>query len=121
MVLEHKIPFLYVPGNTKPALDESIPYTIKITFCPALTLLSFTNFLVLVLIALYITTCIMGIDWSVSILQIDYKVLVKMGGNVPINVYNGQVYRLITAAFLHSNLPHILGNIFSIFFIVSRL
>lgn len=66
-------------------------------------------------------TCVMGIDSSVSILQIQSSVLLKMGGNVPIKVYDGQVYRLISAAFLHANLPHLLSNLFSIFFILSRL
>lgn len=63
----------------------------------------------------------MGINFSVSILQVDTRVLVDMGANVPAYVYDGQVYRLISAAFLHANLPHILSNLFGLLFIHSRL
>lgn len=122
LVLDNKIPFLYVPDNTVLPLDESIPYTIKLTFCPSLKLLSLTNFLALVLIGMFITTCVMGINTNgTSILQIQASVLIEMGANVPYNVYNGQVYRLITAAFLHANLTHILSNLFSMYFLLSRL
>jgi rhomboid protease GluP len=44
-----------------------------------------------------------------------------MGANVPARVFDGQVYRLITAAFLHANLTHLLSNILSILIIFSRL
>ena len=63
----------------------------------------------------------MGINYSTSILQIDTGVLVDMGANVPIYVYDGQVYRLLSAAFLHANLPHILSNLFGLLFLHSRL
>ena len=85
---------------------------------------SLTNFLAFTLIGIYIATCCMGVDTSkttASILQIQASVLVKMGANVPINVYDGQIYRLITAAFLHANLPHIMSNLFSMYFLLSRL
>lgn len=121
MVVMNKIPFLYSPPSTRPALSETIPYTIKLTFCPSLKIISFTLILVVALITLYITSCAMGIDTKQSVLQIDVNVLKKLGANVPKLVRQGEVYRLITAAFLHSNLPHLLSNLFYIFFILTRL
>ena len=112
---------MYAPPSTRPALSETIPYTIKLTFCPSLKFLSLTVFLVIALVAMYITSCALGIDKTQSVLQISNEVLVKLGANIPTKVYNGEAYRLITAAFLHANLPHLLSNLFSIFFILTRL
>jgi len=38
-----------------------------------------------------------------------------MGGNVPILVKSGQIYRLVTACFLHAGALHLLFNIVSLF------
>jgi|JI6StandDraft_1071083.scaffolds.fasta_scaffold75171_3 rhomboid protease GluP len=120
-VVRHKVPFLYIPNNTTPPLDESIPETIKITFCPSLKLLSLVNFLALTTIALFITECVMGIDTSVGVLQIQSGILNELGANVPIEVCQGQVYRLLTAAFLHANIGHLLANLVSSYIIITRL
>jgi membrane associated rhomboid family serine protease len=48
-------------------------------------------------------------------------VLLKMGANNPYDVQEGQVYRLISAAFLHANLAHLLSNCVSAYILISRL
>jgi hypothetical protein len=68
LISTHKIPFLYAPPNVKAPLDETILDTVKITFCPTLKLFSLTTFITLGLITIFIATCVMGIDKSVSIL-----------------------------------------------------
>lgn len=120
-IVNHKVPFLYSPNNTTPPLEESIPYTIKLTFCPSLKLLSFTNFLALTTTAMFIAECVMGINTQVGVLQINNSVLNDLGANVPIEVCDGQVYRFLTAAFLHANLGHLLSNLITAYFIITRL
>lgn len=83
-IVANKVPFLYIPNNTTPPLEESIPLTIKLTFCPSLKMMSFVNFLALTTIALFITECVMGINTSVGVLQIKPTVLDELGANVPI-------------------------------------
>jgi rhomboid protease GluP len=63
----------------------------------------------------------MGVDTSVGVLKIQTSVLVSLGGNIPINVCNGQVYRLLTATFLHANIGHLLSNLVSGYIIITRL
>jgi membrane associated rhomboid family serine protease len=56
-----------------------------------------------------------------GVLAIKSDVLLKMGANNPDRVLNGQVYRLLTAAFLHANLAHLLSNCVSAYILISRL
>ena len=49
-----------------------------------------------------------GTKNGISVVSAD--ILIKMGANVPIYVYQGQVYRLVTAMFLHGGIIHILMN-----------
>ena len=48
---------------------------------------------------------------SKSIIDIDVYTLVEMGAKINIFINNGEYYRLITAAFLHGGIIHILFNI----------
>lgn len=68
LISTHKIPFLYAPPNSKSPLDETILDTIKITFCPTLKLFSLTTLITVGLITIFIVSCFMGVDRSVSIL-----------------------------------------------------
>lgn len=45
---------------------------------------------------------------------INPNVLLKLGGNVPILVKNGEVYRLFTATILHAGILHIVMNTMSL-------
>jgi rhomboid protease GluP len=55
------------------------------------------------------------------VLQIQAQVMQDLGANIPYLVYDGQVYRLVTAAFLHANLGHLLGNVVTLYIILTRL
>jgi rhomboid protease GluP len=44
-----------------------------------------------------------------------------MGANISYYVARGEIYRLITAGYLHSNLMHIASNLFGIYVVVPRL
>lgn len=70
---------------------------------------------------MFITEACLGLANSGGVLQIQSSVMDDLGANVPYEVYNGQVYRLITAAFLHANLGHLLGNVVSLYIILTRL
>lgn len=45
----------------------------------------------------------------------------RLGGNYGPDVAAGQVYRLVSAIFLHVNFIHIVGNMFSTFILVTRV
>lgn len=62
-------------------------------------------------IILYIITAIM----SKNILDINAYVLLYMGGNYGALVSHGQVWRLLTCAFLHGGLVHILCNMYALY------
>lgn len=62
-------------------------------------------------IILYIITAIM----SKNILDINAYVLLYMGGNYGALVSHGQVWRLLTCAFLHGGLIHILCNMYALY------
>ena len=47
--------------------------------------------------------------------------LITYGGNLPIKVQNGEVYRLVSAMFLHVYFMHILGNLVTTFMFLSRI
>lgn len=45
----------------------------------------------------------------------------KLGGNFGPDVAAGEIYRLISAIFLHVNFLHVIGNMFSTFILVTRV
>lgn len=54
---------------------------------------------------------------SGDILDINSRVLLKYGAKVNILIEHGQVWRLLTCAFLHGGLIHILCNMYSLYII----
>lgn len=62
-------------------------------------------------IILYIITAIM----SKNILDINAYVLLYMGGNYGALVSHGQVWRLLTCAFLHGGIIHIFCNMYALY------
>lgn len=72
------------------------------------------------------TLILMGINLGIflltafesgDILDIDSRVLLKYGAKVNILIEQGQVWRLLTCAFLHGGLIHILCNMYSLYII----
>lgn len=62
-------------------------------------------------IILYIITAIL----SKNILDINAYVLLYMGGNYGALVSHGQVWRLLTCAFLHGGIVHIFCNMYALY------
>lgn len=70
-----------------------------------------TMIIIAINVVLYIITAIM----SKNILDINAYVLLYMGGNYGALVSHGQVWRLLTCAFLHGGLIHILCNMYALY------
>lgn len=73
----------------------------------------FTFGIILVNIILFIVTAIV----SKSILLIDVRVLLEFGAKQTYLIQQGQYWRLITSAFLHGGLIHLLVNMYSLFMV----
>ena len=69
-----------------------------------------TYILILINILIYIITCIV----SKNIYNIDSYTLVELGAKINYLINNGQPWRLITSAFLHGGLSHIIFNMYSL-------
>lgn len=105
----------------RPPLDETVAYTLKIVWCPYIKIFSPSTIFVVAIWVLYIICCTQGIDTSKGILTINVQVLIDFGAIKSDLVQQGEVWRLITAAFLHIDLLHITMNTLSILFFVTRL
>ncbi|MGL5352275.1 MAG: rhomboid family intramembrane serine protease [Clostridium sp.] len=67
-----------------------------------------------ILIALNIVIYLISVIMAKNIIDIDIYTLVNMGAKVNILINDGQVWRLITAAFLHGGLVHIGFNMMAL-------
>lgn len=80
--------------------------------------------LIIAITGMFIGECIYGIvrdNEDATLLQISRTTLIKFGANLGILVHNGQVYRLLSAVFVHLDFMHYIGNIFATFILVSRV
>ena len=120
--LSDSIPFLNPSQNDRPPLEETIPYTLKTICCPTLKLKSISVILSAIMAVFYIFCCFRGLTKkNQNILEIDPQVLLDYGALQDILVKKGQVWRIITASFLHMNLLHIVMNLICFMFLLSRL
>lgn len=94
---------------------------LKWTCCPVFKLLSFTTFILIVDLVMYIISLIMGLNKQGEFLEVQSDTLITLGANDPQKIRNGEVWRLITAAVLHLNLLHFLGNFVSTIILLSRI
>lgn len=101
--------------------DENYWDMLVSTFCPTFNFLSVTIFLIIVDIAMFIAELAVGLNKEGSFLEASNDSLLKLGGNYAPKVADGQVYRLVSAIFLHVNFLHIIGNLFSTFILVTRI
>lgn len=70
----------------------------------------------------FLVSCFLGIESSnMWVLQIRTDVLIRMGSCFGLLVKKGEIYRLISSAFLHSNLTHIGLNIYGMYCVLPRL
>ncbi len=71
--------------------------------------------LTFIIMGINIVTFLLTALLSGSIFNIDYWVLLKYGGKVNELINQGQYWRLLTCAFLHGGLIHIVGNMYSLY------
>jgi rhomboid protease GluP len=91
------------------------------TFCPTFNCISVTIFLILADTALFIAELAIGLNKNGSLLEVETNTIRHLGGNFGPDVANGQIYRLVSAIFLHVNFIHVVGNMFSTFILVTRV
>lgn len=122
---QDKIPFMNTLKSDRPALEETIPYTLKIVWCPSIKILSISVFFCVAIWVIYIFCLTQGIDSStgrqIRVLGPTYETLRKYGAVERQLIKDGEVWRLITAGFLHADLMHISMNTLSILFLLTRI
>lgn len=90
--------------------------------CPNFSFISITFLLVVIDIILFIYEVSIGLDKaSNNLLQVKSQTLIDHGGNYQPADKDGQVYRFLSAIFLHVHFLHAFGNIFVTFMFVSRV
>lgn len=75
------------------------------------------NVLTLILIGINVVVFLLTAFVSGNIFDIDTRVLIYFGAKVNILIDQGEVWRLLTCAFLHSGLIHIGFNMYSLYII----
>ena len=76
-----------------------------------------TKIIFVLCIAMYIVTVI----YSKKIFEFDPQSLVDLGGNNLLLIKSGEIWRLITAAFLHTGIIHIIVNMYSLAILGSQV
>lgn len=63
-----------------------------------------------------VTTILIALNVIMFLLSVfDYSFVINTFANYYLNVKNGEVYRLITAAFVHANILHIFFNMYALY------
>jgi rhomboid protease GluP len=102
----------YIYNNTNNIIDEDFPQFIKNTCCPSFTFLSTTVILSLIQIVIYIITICFGLQLNATELFAPrVKTLDNFGILIPFKCRKGEIWRWLTAVFLHSNLIHLVFNL----------
>jgi rhomboid protease GluP len=74
---------------------------------------SITMIIILLMFLICVGTQLSRKHFNLSV--IDAEILIMFGANMNILVNNGQIYRLVTAIFLHAGAMHLFGNSISFF------
>ncbi|OOM79356.1 rhomboid family intramembrane serine protease [Clostridium sp. BL-8] len=75
------------------------------------------NILTFILIGINIVVFLLTAFISGNIFDIDTRVLIYFGAKINILIDHGEIWRLLTCAFLHSGLIHIVCNMYSLYII----
>jgi len=118
---ENKILFLAGKVAVVDPDEESYYIMLSNTFCPSVHLTSLTFLLILAISAVFIVELCLGFDSAKTVLEVNYDTLTLMGINDSRRVYKGEVYRLVTAQFLHVNMLHLISNVLILLLLLSRL
>lgn len=85
---------------------DNIKYYFKLYF-------SITNTIIIINVILFIITTLISL-FRGSTLSTDAEVAVYFGANYYVAIYNGQIFRLLSYAFLHGSILHILFNMMAL-------
>jgi rhomboid protease GluP len=119
---QHRV--LFVSGNRQIRDPSKESYCDMLVFalCPTFKLLSLTTLVTIVNLAFFAFLLSEGIQIpSTYFLEVNGATLLKYGGNDLADVVSGQVYRLVSAMFMHIYFMHIFGNSVTAFMFLSRI
>jgi rhomboid protease GluP len=102
--------------------EESYWDMLAYALCPTFKFLSFTFLVTIVDITFFIFLVSVGLDrTSENLLMVRADTLIEYGGNYQPKVLAGQVYRILSAIFMHIYFMHIFGNVITTFMFLSRI
>ena len=101
--------------------EEHYGDMLKWTCCPVFKCLTFTTFILLVDLVMFIVELSLGLKQQGQFLEVKVDTLIMLGANYPYDIRQGNVWRLITAAVLHSDFLHFLGNFVATIIFLSRI
>ena len=122
MADQHRV--LFVSGRIalKDPRQENYWNMLVFGLCPTFTFISITFLIILVDLVMFVVEEVKGLDKSSSnLLEVKVQTLIDLGANYQPNDLKGQVYRYLSAMFLHVNFLHIFGNIIVTFLFLSRV
>lgn len=94
---------------------------LQLNFCRNFTFISLTSFIAVAYIVIFSIEVVTGLNRKGGFLEISWERLVEMGGNYGPKVAKGELYRLVTASFLHVDFAQITASVFSTFVLVSMV
>ncbi|MGN1371110.1 MAG: rhomboid family intramembrane serine protease [Candidatus Coprovivens sp.] len=80
----------------------------------------FTNLIIIACIIMFIIECIMD-GAGVLFKGVTTSTAINLGANIRALLQAGEIWRLVTAAFLHANLIHLALNMYSLYIVGSQI
>ena len=118
---QNKVLLVSGHNQVKNPREENYWDMLMSSFCPSWHFISMAMLIILAQIAMFVGECIYGINKDGDLLEISYNSLIKFGASQGSKVHSGEVYRLLAAIFVHLNLVHLMGNVFSTFILATRV
>ena len=124
MAQENKVLFISGMRTVKNPREENYWDMLTYSLCPTFSFLSLTFLILIADIVVFIYLASIGLDTSSdNLLQIKTQTLIDHGGNYQAYelLYRSQVYRFLSAIFVHIHFMHIFGNVITTFMFLSRI
>ena len=107
-------------GSASEARQETFFGMIGLMICPFLQKKSFTTFIICFNIFMYIVSLLLGSQPNQFLVPTQNS-LIKLGARYNPSLYDYQVWRFLTPAFLHASISHLLFNTIMTLVMVTRL